>query len=68
MTMMPSPATIDSAWLHWRSNAPAAEALAPSATNTVAKPATNSSEATTMSRRARPPPSSASDSIDAPAR
>ena len=50
--MMPSPAAIDSGWLHCRSSAPKADAVAPSATKTVVNPATNSTSATRMSRRA----------------
>ena len=68
ITKMPIPAAMDSQWLHSRSRAPNTEAVAPSETKTVEKPATNSSEATKISRRVRGSPSSTSASTVVPAR
>ena len=51
MTMMTIPATFPSTYEYARSNAPMTLALAPSATNTVVKPSTNSSAAAIVSRR-----------------
>ena len=66
--MMPTPAAIDSTWLHCLSSAPKKEAVAPNATNTVEKPATNSTAAITVSRRASASPSTARASNEVPAR
>ena len=63
MAMMAIPAAIDSASPYWRSSVPKAEAVAPSATNTVENPATNSRLARKAPRRERaasPPCSSSS--------
>ena len=48
--MTPIPAAIDRTWLHCRNSAPNADAVAPSPTNTVEKPATNRSAVMRMSR------------------
>ena len=51
--MIAMPATIDNSADQTRSNPPIALALAPSATNTVAKPSTNRQAANKVSRRTR---------------
>jgi hypothetical protein len=53
MTMIAMPATMDNSADQTRSNPPMALALAPSATNTVAKPSTNRHAANNVSRRTR---------------
>ena len=53
MTMIAMPATIDNSADQTRSKPPIALALAPSATNTVAKPSTNRHAASNVSRFTR---------------
>ena len=60
MTRMNAPATRESTARYGVSSAPSIDAVAPSATNTIARPATNRMLGTrTSARRGRPSPSSA---------